>query len=411
MRYCLLLAWMLPALLFAPLSDACAQSKPTSKPATPAKPGPKDPLVKPDPIGGGAGGKWGGRRGGRRRLVRFREPLAVAIGDGLSWLASHQDADGSWNAVAFMRHDKDGKRTDRPGEHIGQVGITSICLLSFLGDGSTLRAGPYRKVVEKATRWLLTQQKDSGTFVIPDNNNVILEHALATHAFGEACGLSRSMVIRPWATLAADWLAAQQNDDGGFSATEKGEASDAFTTCHAVIACKTAKDFRIIATDKEATSRVFVRAVTWFDKVTAEDGSVTAVGDVRIADGAARKETAAAAVLLGRFFLGQNPRRVAAMVQAANTTLDGLPAVGASEVDQVFSYLGSYGVYQMGRMYWNRWQGRLMNIIVETKRDDGNFKGSWDPVGKGAMAGGRVYATALSVLTLETYYRYTRLVR
>ena len=49
--------------------------------------------------------------------------------------------------------------------------------------------------------------------------------------------------------------------------------------------------------------------------------------------------------------------------------------------------------------------------IVEAKRDDGNFEGSWDPVGKGATAGGRVYATALSVLTLESYYRYTRLVR
>ncbi len=52
-----------------------------------------------------------------------------------------------------------------------------------------------------------------------------------------------------------------------------------------------------------------------------------------------------------------------------------------------------------------------MNTVVAAKRDDGNFKGSWDPTDKGATAGGRVYATALSVLMLETCYRYTRLVR
>ena len=43
------------------------------------------------------------------------------------------------------------------------------------------------------------------------------------------------------------------------------------------------------------------------------------------------------------------------------------------------------------------------------QRDDGNYAGSWDPDSQWGRDGGRVYATALGALTLESYYAYTRL--
>ena len=45
---------------------------------------------------------------------------------------------------------------------------------------------------------------------------------------------------------------------------------------------------------------------------------------------------------------------------------------------------------------------------MRTQRTDGPYVGSWDPVGVWGEDGGRVYATATLVLTLEAYYRYTR---
>ena len=46
------------------------------------------------------------------------------------------------------------------------------------------------------------------------------------------------------------------------------------------------------------------------------------------------------------------------------------------------------------------------------QRQDGNFAGSWDPEPDvWGEDGGRVYMTAMGVLTLEAYYRYTRLIR
>ena len=38
--------------------------------------------------------------------------------------------------------------------------------------------------------------------------------------------------------------------------------------------------------------------------------------------------------------------------------------------------------------------------------DEGCRRGSWDPTGRWSPEGGRVYSTALAVLTLEVYYRY-----
>ena len=48
---------------------------------------------------------------------------------------------------------------------------------------------------------------------------------------------------------------------------------------------------------------------------------------------------------------------------------------------------------------------------MKTQRDDANFDGSWDPAGAWGEDGGRVYSTAILVLTLEAYYRYTKIVR
>jgi hypothetical protein len=79
--------------------------------------------------------------------------------------------------------------------------------------------------------------------------------------------------------------------------------------------------------------------------------------------------------------------------------------------DHYYWYYATYALYQMGPPYWDNWQKSLTPSVVKTQREDGNFKGSWNPSGAWGEDGGRVYSTAILVLTLEAYYRYTRLVR
>ena len=72
-------------------------------------------------------------------------------------------------------------------------------------------------------------------------------------------------------------------------------------------------------------------------------------------------------------------------------------------------YLGSNAMFQMGGEEWKTWSKFLKETLLKSQkgpRDPG--AGSWDPVDEWGLAGGRVYATAMAALALETYYRLAR---
>jgi len=70
----------------------------------------------------------------------------------------------------------------------------------------------------------------------------------------------------------------------------------------------------------------------------------------------------------------------------------------------LFQYDGPKGPH------WTKWNKALLEALVPHQRAkaDGCKDGSWDTerVDRWAYAGGRVYGTAMNVLTLEVYYRY-----
>ncbi len=118
-----------------------------------------------------------------------------------------------------------------------------------------------------------------------------------------------------------------------------------------------------------------------------------------------------AAALLTRFFVGQDPEETPVMGKSADAILEHVPKGVTFERNQVFWYAASYAMYQTGGGSWQRWEHTLRHAVGKTQRMDGNFVGCWDAGSKGARAGGRLYATALSVLALQAHYRYTKLVR
>ena len=71
-------------------------------------------------------------------------------------------------------------------------------------------------------------------------------------------------------------------------------------------------------------------------------------------------------------------------------------------------YYGTLAMYQVGGTAWTTWNKAMSSAIIEQQRQDGHFKGSWDPIGAWGEEGGRVYSTALLTLCLEVYYRYGR---
>ena len=61
-----------------------------------------------------------------------------------------------------------------------------------------------------------------------------------------------------------------------------------------------------------------------------------------------------------------------------------------------------------GGVDWDRWNKIVRDLVIglQKPKDAGCERGSWDPSDRWGQAGGRVYSTALAVLTLEVYYRF-----
>ena len=83
-------------------------------------------------------------------------------------------------------------------------------------------------------------------------------------------------------------------------------------------------------------------------------------------------------------------------------------AVDEAAPDYYLWYYCTLGMFQSGGTRWDRWNNVVRNTIVGLQRHEGCRRGSWDPDSQwGTMGGGRIYTTAMAILTLEVYYRYT----
>ena len=75
-------------------------------------------------------------------------------------------------------------------------------------------------------------------------------------------------------------------------------------------------------------------------------------------------------------------------------------------------WYGSMATFQAGGDAWAGWFARAKAALVPHQRTDGCARGSWDPVAAyERQTGGRVFATALGAMILETPYRHRRVAR
>lgn len=369
-------------------------------------------------IGGGAGGRFGDRlpgTGGGRRGGLNVDPVIAA---GLSWLVEHQDTDGKWDTDGFMKHDPAGDACEGTGEAEHDVGVTGLALLALLGNGNSTRGGLYRENVSRAVHWLREQQDpDSGLIGERIGHAYLYDHAIATLALCEAYRASGSPLTRGTAQRAIGLVTRARNPYGvwRYSVPPNGD-NDTSVTGWMVFALKSAEEAGLVV-----DSQAFGDALSWIDEVTdpatgrvgydspgSASSRVRGVNDDYPTQGG---EAMTAVGLLSRFFLGQTPEEQPMMERHADLLARALPewSEDGLTTDMYYWYYGTYAMYQMGGRHWRAWQKALGRATLETARQSGPAKGSWDPLGPWGYAGGRVYATATMVLCLEVYYRHARI--
>ena len=377
-----------------------------------------------DVLGLGGGGGFGkpGRGDGRKGLGRSGgKPLEDALEDALAWLAAHQSPDGSWDTDGFdAACGEVGVGTcGGPGRSGHDVGVSSLALLAFLGEGGVPSEGLYGDVLARGIRWL-TEQQDPDTGLIGDRatHEYLYNHAIGTLALCEAYYVTRSPRLKRACQKAVHLIQRARNPYGAWRYDSPPNGTDdTSVTGWMVFALKAAEDAGL-----DVDEGAYDGAMAWLEEVTdprtgrvgynelgSRSSRITGVNDHYPSE---KGEAMTAVGLLCRVFMGQtDPDEHPVLATHGDLMLRSLPAWDPDGFgnDMYYWYYGTYAMYQLGGAHWRRWEAAMKPAILDSRRTDGDRKGSWDPSGPWGFSGGRVYSTALMALSIEVYFRYSRL--
>lgn len=341
---------------------------------------------------------------GRAAMVKKHGVAVVAIEQGLRWLTTHQDEDGRWNADEFMAHDPDGK-TDGAGGATQDVGLTGLAVFALAREGTA--AKPRHAAILRGVKWLVQQQAANGRVGSNETQDYVYGHAMATLGLWAAAAATGSAEARAAAEKGQGYLDKHRNPYGVWRYEPRDNDNDTSVTAWAVL-CYLAASEQGCAIDKAALRA----AAVWFDGVTDKTGRA---GYLKAGDKSSRNvgmqlrfpvehtEAMTAAALLCRLGLGQTEQTHPIVATAASVLVDKPPKwePDTGKIDLYYWFFASEALRHFGGEPQKEWAAPLETALVAGQRVDGAFAGSWDPVDPWGQAGGRIYATALAVLSLQ----------
>ncbi|MEZ6091860.1 MAG: prenyltransferase/squalene oxidase repeat-containing protein [Pirellulaceae bacterium] len=332
-----------------------------------------------------------------------------AIERGLAFLADRQKPDGSWSLQGH-------------GEEVllrSDTAATALCVLAFQGAGYTHKKHQYANVVAKAIDYLVMHQQANGDLFVPEdeasNSNVWLySHSIAALAICEAFGMTQDPELASPAQKAIDFIVDSQHPTRGGWRYQPQVSSDTSVTGWMMMALKSGE---------LAGLKVPEKTYTGIDKwVSLSQDSAGkpylfrynpyAMNTPSQRHGRQVTPTMTAVGMLIRMYRGwrrDNPN----MEAGAEYLLDHLPEIGNAQRprrDTYYWYYATQVMFHMGGETWERWNNKLHPLLIRNQVKEGPANGSWDPkipiADRWSPHGGRLYLTALNLLSLEIYYRH-----
>jgi len=340
----------------------------------------------------------------------------------LQWLARHQDPVGYWDPDGFVVHCPpddvcgglagririDSEGIDRMNAGLrADTGLTALALLAFLGAGYTPQEGRYADTVERALRWLVSQQQPDGFLGGSASRYARMYcHAMATYALAEAYGMQAGRAEAAWlrdplVRAVRYTLDCQNPVDGGWRYV-KGQRSDMSMFGWQLMALKSAEIAGLPIPEQS-------RRLLWKFLRERSLGRYGGLAAYRVTQPPLPPTPSMTAeALFCKQMLGIS-RTDPASMEAVAYLLQNLPR--RSEWNLYYWYYGTLAMYQFGGEPWRRWNAALRDLLVAEQRKTGHAAGSWDPLPPWGPYGGRIYSTALATLCLEVYYRFLPLYR
>ena len=352
----------------------------------------------------------------------------TAVAAGLAWLARHQADDGHWGPDCLGAGPGAKCEPDRPCSGPGgryEAALTGLAVLAFQAGGHyDFNEHQYSENVARGLHCLADQQGFNGELVGSLNDVsegpgqtatrfdrcYMYEHSIATFALAEACAVAKAAHRQPdpqlWnaAVKGVRFIESQQHDDGGWRYhSDKRLPSDSSVSGWAMLALKTAREAEI-----EIKPETVPRLVEFFKKVeepltgrthymAATFGTDALTGVGMMVDEFVNQQTSTQRV----------QRAAPYLADLAESQWGGKSK--SSITDYYLWYNCTLAMFQAGGEPWKRWNDVTRERIVSLQVQGTDCtRGSWPPSDRWSHEGGRIYSTALAVLTLEVYYRFAK---
>ncbi|MBS0207448.1 MAG: terpene cyclase/mutase family protein [Planctomycetes bacterium] len=349
-------------------------------------------------IGAGGGATTlSGSRDNKNKMASVKarggnDASEAAVARGLAWLAEHQMPDGSWNIDPGQCPKCGGKCKDPGNRTQARMGATALGILPFLGAGQTHKTGKYAQNVRGGLDFLTRNMKvtpNGGDCSDPQGS--LYSHGLCSIALCESYALTQDKSLGAAAQLAVNYISYAQDPVGGgwrYGPRQPGDTS--------------VVGWQLMALKSGHMSHLSVRgdtvknAIKFLNAVQADGGAFYGYTDTGKGPGTT------AVGLLCRMYLGWKRDE-----PALEKGVQFLSKRGPSPTDIYYNYYATQVLHHYEGELWTLWNEKMRDQLINTQAKDGHQVGSWFYAGGHANeAGGRLYCTSLSVMTLEVYYRH-----
>ena len=348
-----------------------------------------------------------GRAAMLKKYGRHSKETERAVLKALDYLKRTQKPTGSW-----------GKKQD--GAHA--IGTTGVALLAFLAHGETPSSDEYGATVEKAIRYLLSQQKPDGKLC--SGGHETYGHAIGAYALAEAYAMTKIPKLKTSFEKGIDVIVK-----GLVTTKEK----------------KVGSMEPVPGIDADSASEVTCARLEYtYGKRTRYDTSVLgwqaqALKAAKLAGSKNPKLKSAIGMTANGLFFAQNRENgrfrysenqeggSAAMTGVGVLCLQLLGHGKTAEVKAGLNYLDEKGISLKDKTGWfyyqhyyttqamfhhgpsafTKWNNKFAPIYVKHQSDDGSFSGagSFNPENHNHLKHGKEYSTSIAALTLMVYYR------
>ena len=345
-------------------------------------------------VGGGIEGRDAESRAAIAAARGGTPESEAAVEAGLRWIVEHQNysADGGWSFELTCNQCRNSGRSQSDNA------ATGLSLMALIGAGYTHREGPYQENVQRGLDSLIyfqnKRKSEFGGPFVDVSGEGMYTHAICTIAIAEAYAMTQDPKLKEPLELAHQYILNAQHKKGGWR-YRPNKPGDMLITGWQVMALKSLERCGI-----ETPNEVYDRTIAFVESLEQSSGT-----HYRYVEAEPQSRDVPTAVgLLNQMYL-QWPQDHPSLQNGASLLVD----QRVSKNDIYFNFYTTLLLHHLQHESWDYWNEAVRERLIRTQATRGHEAGSWHFKHKHGDVGGRLYTTAMAVMTLEVYYRYSPL--